>query len=179
MSRIVILYSSTDGHTKTISESIALEQQQLGHRVEIHALTAAPKLDEFDCILIGASIRYGKFQPSLFEFIRANQALLEQKNSGFFGVNVVARKPLKNRADTNPYMIKLFEQIDWQPAYKDVFAGRIDYPSYSVFDRVMIRFIMWITKGPTDTTQTYEFTDWQRVREFALRFVESKGSTDE
>ena len=26
---------------------------------------------------------------------------------------------------------------------------------------------MWITKGPTNTSETYEFTDWERVKNFA------------
>ena len=26
---------------------------------------------------------------------------------------------------------------------------------------------MFITKGPTDTTQSYEFTDWSKVDDFA------------
>jgi len=33
-------------------------------------------------------------------------------------------------------------------------------------DRTAIRFIMWITKGPTDPTGTFEFTDWRRVEAF-------------
>ena len=35
------------------------------------------------------------------------------------------------------------------------------------FDRTMIRLIMWMTKGPTDPTLTVEFTDWDKVDEFA------------
>ena len=31
----------------------------------------------------------------------------------------------------------------------------------------MIRLIMWITNGPTDISKTYEFTDWDKVEEFA------------
>jgi len=31
----------------------------------------------------------------------------------------------------------------------------------------MIRLIMWITKGPTDISKTFEFTDWDKVEEFA------------
>jgi menaquinone-dependent protoporphyrinogen oxidase len=31
----------------------------------------------------------------------------------------------------------------------------------------MIRFIMLITKGPTDPNAVVEFTDWQRVDAFA------------
>ena len=31
----------------------------------------------------------------------------------------------------------------------------------------MIRLIMWITKGPTDTNNVYEFTNWDDVDSFA------------
>jgi menaquinone-dependent protoporphyrinogen oxidase len=30
----------------------------------------------------------------------------------------------------------------------------------------MIRFIMWMTKGPTDPNAVVEFTDWDKVDEF-------------
>ncbi len=47
-----------------------------------------------------------------------------------------------------------------------MFAGKIVYPALGPVDRTMIRFIMWITGGPTDPTGTYEFTDWDKVEEF-------------
>ncbi len=31
----------------------------------------------------------------------------------------------------------------------------------------MIRFIMWMTKGPTDPKSVVEFTDWKAVEKFA------------
>jgi menaquinone-dependent protoporphyrinogen oxidase len=30
----------------------------------------------------------------------------------------------------------------------------------------MIRFIMWMTKGPTDPTGKFDFTDWNEVEKF-------------
>jgi menaquinone-dependent protoporphyrinogen oxidase len=36
----------------------------------------------------------------------------------------------------------------------------------------MIRFIMWMTKGPTDTSATFEFTDWNKVDDFAAQLVQ-------
>jgi menaquinone-dependent protoporphyrinogen oxidase len=38
----------------------------------------------------------------------------------------------------------------------------------------MIRMIMYMTKGPTDTSQTYEFTDWVKVDEFADTLAKQK-----
>lgn len=31
----------------------------------------------------------------------------------------------------------------------------------------MIRFIMWITRGPTDPSTVIEYTDWRAVDAFA------------
>jgi menaquinone-dependent protoporphyrinogen oxidase len=122
--------------------------------------------------VIGASIRYGKHQPLVNEFIKKNQVVLESHPNAFFSVNVVARKPEKNQPETNPYLQKFLRKIDWNPQLLDVFAGRIDYPSLGFVDKHMIRFIMWMTKGPTDPSLTIEFTDWDRVAEFAQKIAE-------
>jgi menaquinone-dependent protoporphyrinogen oxidase len=39
---------------------------------------------------------------------------------------------------------------------------------YGFLDRTMIRFIMWMTKGPTDPNTNVEFTDWDQVAKFGL-----------
>ena len=62
--------------------------------------------------------------------------------------------------------------ISWEPALVGVFGGKIDYPKYGFVDKTMIRFIMWMTKGPTDPTGTFEFTNWDDVEKFAQRFAE-------
>ncbi|NCV46286.1 MAG: menaquinone-dependent protoporphyrinogen IX dehydrogenase, partial [Proteobacteria bacterium] len=38
-------------------------------------------------------------------------------------------------------------------------------------DKQMIRLIMWITKGPTNITGSYEFTDWDKVDSFAKNVI--------
>ena len=168
MANILIIYSTTDGHTRSICERLQnLVAKQ--HSVELVAMAEQPGIDlaPFDKIVIGASIRYGKHQDEVFDFIKRNQATLESKPSAFFSVNVVARKPEKNTPETNPYLQKFLKKIDWVPQNLAVFAGKIDYPRYGFVDRTMIRFIMWMTKGPTDPTLTVEFTDWDTVDEFA------------
>ena len=124
-------------------------------------------LDEYKTIIIGASIRYGKYRKELYKFIKKNQDCLDKKNNAFFSVNVVARKPNKNTPETNPYLIKFLKNINWVPKKVGVFAGKIEYPKYKFFDKYAIKLIMWITKGPTNTSETYEFTDWEKVKAFA------------
>ena len=127
-----------------------------------------PQVDlaSFDKIVLGASIRYGKHSSLIIDFIKKNEQILAMKSNAFFSVNVVARKPDKNQPETNPYMQKFLKQISWQPKKLAVFAGKIDYPRYSFFDRLFIRLIMSMTNGPTNPKAVVEFTDWQQVEAF-------------
>ena len=169
MSKVAIFYSTTDGHTIEICKRIRQTLESAGHAVEVFDLMDGPGLQAgaFDKVVIGASIRYGKHQPLVGEFIDRHQATLEAHPNALFSVNVVARKPEKNTPETNPYLQKFLKQIAWKPQHLGVFAGKIDYPSLGFVDKHMIRLIMWITKGPTDPALTVEFTDWDKVDEFA------------
>ena len=59
----------------------------------------------------------------------------------------------------------------WNPKKIGVFAGKIDYPKYGFFDKHIIRFIMWLTGGPTDIKQTYVFTNWKKIDDFCKELV--------
>ena len=174
MSGFLIIYSSTDGHTKKICERI-INSLNDGALIKLVSLNEATKLDlsNFNKIIIGASIRYGKHSNEFYKFINLNNKLLDQKESAFFSVNVVARKPEKSTADTNPYIKKFLKISKWTPKKIRVFAGKVDYPNYNFLDKYIIKFIMFITKGPTDTSQSYEFTDWTKVDEFAKELKNS------
>ncbi|MDC3169650.1 menaquinone-dependent protoporphyrinogen IX dehydrogenase [Paracoccaceae bacterium] len=168
MKNTLIIYSTTDGQTKRICDRlIGFSDKKKGITLCAIENASEKALDQYSKVVIGASIRYGKHSPLVYEFIELNREELEKKQTAFFTVNVVARKKEKNQPDTNPYMKKFLEISRWRPNKLAVFAGRIDYPSYRFFDRLIIRFIMLITKGPTDTSQIYEFTDWKKVEKFA------------
>jgi menaquinone-dependent protoporphyrinogen oxidase len=174
MSAILILYSTVDGHTRTICERIARTVEAAGHTITLRSVEDAGGVDPaaYDKIVIGASIRYGVHRRSVFEFIEAGLSVLENRPNAFFTVNVVARKPGKDRPEPNPYLRKFLRKTRWRPRLLEVFAGRLDYPSYRPLDRLAIRFILWMTKGPTDPNTVIEFTDWDRVEAFARQVAE-------
>ena len=174
MSEMLIAYSTTDGHTLEISHRLGRVIEQQGHRVSFISIDDEVDIDlnQFDKIVIGASIRYGKHSKKVYRFIEKNLSILDNKPNAFFSVNVVARKPEKNTPETNPYLKKFLQQIQWQPNELTVFAGKIDYPKYRFWDRHIIRLIMWMTKGPTDPNAVIEFTDWKQVEEFGQRIGE-------
>ena len=169
MARVLIVCSTTDGQTRKICDRLARIVQGSGDHVSLVMIEDTGELDpmSFDKVVIGARIRYGKHDSRVIEFVHRHASALNAMPSAFFSVNIVARKPEKNRPETNPYVRKFLTQVAWRPTLLDVFAGKLDYPRYTFFDRQMIRFIMLVTKGPTQPDAVVEFTNWQRVEAFA------------
>jgi menaquinone-dependent protoporphyrinogen oxidase len=167
MHQNLIIYSSTDGQTIKICKRI----MSIIGDCKIVSIDEAKNenLSKYGKVVVGASIRYGKHKPELYDYISENCDHLIDTNASFFSVNVVARKPEKNTPLTNPYVQKFLSISKWHPSLIGVFAGKIDYPRYGVLDKFMIRLIMWITKGPTDTKNVYEFTNWDDVDSFAKK----------
>ena len=81
----LVVYSSTDGQTKNICDRI-VEFSKDKNKVKLVPLDEAFKLNisEFDKIIIGASIRYGKHSQNLYKFIELNKDILNKKESIFF-----------------------------------------------------------------------------------------------
>lgn len=168
--KTAILYSSIDGQTLKICNRLKEEFLQNNNNIELFSIDDFnEEVTNYDRLIIGSSIRYGVHNERIIDFIKTHKKQLDSIRTAFFSVNLVARKPEKSTPKTNPYVIKFFKTIDWTPTLVEVFAGKLDYKKYSFFDRVMIQFIMWMTKGPTDTNTEIEYTNWDKVKEFSIQ----------
>lgn len=167
--KIGILYSTVDGQTLKICKNLKEILVQKDNSVKLFSIEDFDgKIADFDKFVIGSSIRYGKHNPKIIEFINLHKQELDTTKNAFFSVNLVARKPEKAKPETNPYFIKFLKEINWIPKKSAVFAGKLDYQKYSFTDRLMIRLIMWMTKGPTDPKTEIEYTNWNKVKEFGI-----------
>lgn len=169
MQNMLLLYSTTDGHTIKIIERMAARLKQQAFDVQMMPVAQATQaqIARADKIVVGASVRYGKHKKEVNQFIDTYIASLNSKPSAFFSVNVVARKADKNTPETNPYLQKFLSKIEWQPALLGVFGGMLAYPEYGLVDKTMIRLIMKMTDGPTDPDTVIDYTDWEKVDKFA------------
>ena len=165
--RSIIIYSTTDGHTKKICDFINSNSSK--NNFEVLSINKISNLDfeKYELIVLGASIRYGKYSPLVFKFVKNYKKILNRKKNAFFSVNVVARKTEKSLPETNPYIQKFLKKTNWVPKKIGVFAGKVDYPNYNFINKLAIRLIMYITKGPTDISRSYEFTNWDNIKKFA------------
>ena len=103
MRKIGIIYSTSDGHTKHICEK--LESIIVGQKLNVDLVSIKDfnkNVTDYDTIVIGASVRYGKHNESIVKFMIDNKSALQSIRTIFFSVNLVARKEEKNTPDTNP-----------------------------------------------------------------------------
>ncbi|GEM76320.1 menaquinone-dependent protoporphyrinogen IX dehydrogenase [Vibrio sagamiensis] len=174
MKKALFLYSSREGQTKKILDYIENQMTEFDCEiVDLHNIGTV-NFREYDRILIGASIRYGHLNKKLYEFIKRNLAQLNEHKVAFFCVNLTARKEDqgKDTPEGSAYIRKFLIKSPWQPQLIGVFAGALYYPRYNWFDKMMIKFIMSMTGGETDTTKEVEYTNWEKVTLFADRYKE-------
>jgi len=173
VAKALFLYSSREGQTKKILTYIEEKLQTLECEVvDLHSVTDID-FSQYDRVLIGASIRYGHLNKKLYQFIDKYQQQLESNKVAFFCVNLTARKEDqgKDTPEGSAYIRTFLKKSPWQPSLIGVFAGALYYPRYNWFDKTMIKFIMTMTGGETDTTKEVEYTNWEKVTVFAEKFV--------
>lgn len=167
--KTLVLYSSVDGQTLKIIKRIT---SFLDGEISLFNIEDNPIIDfsEYDKVLIGASIRYGKLRRTLINFINQHKMQLDMLPNAFFLVCLTARKPEKASPANNAYMAKFDQISQWQPRLKGVFAGALLYSRYNWWQTLIIQLIMKITGGSTDSTQDIELTDWPQVESFSRDF---------
>ncbi|MGD8173520.1 menaquinone-dependent protoporphyrinogen IX dehydrogenase [Vibrio sp. TRT 21S02] len=172
MSKALFLYSTSEGQTKKIL--LYIEKELPDYQCDIVNLNEVTDVDfnQYDKVMIGASIRYGKLNKKLYQFIHSNLAQLKRAKVAFFCVNLTARKEDqgKDTPEGSVYIKTFLKKSPWQPEMIGVFAGALYYPRYRWFDKMMIRLIMTMTGGETDTTKEVEYTNWKKVALFAEKF---------
>ena len=89
--RTLAIYSSVDGQTlKIVKRVTALIEEE----ITLVDLDKPQAIDfsQYDKVLIGASIRYGKLRRNLLNFINQHKTELELLPNAFFLVCLTARK---------------------------------------------------------------------------------------
>ena len=175
MSRALILYATTEGHTAKIVQCLIQRLQTLGHTVEAHRADAVPSSLEpagYDGVIVGSSIHYGHHPRFLNALVRRFRTALTARPSAFFSVSLSAGGARAKPEAARRYLETFLRQVDWHPAQTATFAGALQYSKYGVFKRLLMRMIAGIAGDDTDMTRDYEYTDWNAVDRFADEFAQ-------
>jgi menaquinone-dependent protoporphyrinogen oxidase len=171
MSNVLVVYGSTYGQTERIATRIATMLRQGGHRAELHRgdrLPAGLALESYQAAVIAASVLYGHHQRYIIAYVRAHAEWLNRVPSAFVSVCGAAGS---NPSEAQSFVDRLLQATGWRPGMIRSFTGAVAYTKYSWLMRWWLKRISR-TKGlPTDTSRDWDYTEWEEVDRFALRFA--------
>jgi len=175
MSRILMVYGTTEGHTRKIAGAIFDELESLGHTIDVYEAGDLPehiRPENYDAVMAGGSVHGSHFSKELRNWISLNAKALSDKPGAFFSVclgvlqtsNSAIQEAEKNIVE------HFFQETEWYPKTWTIFAGALLYTQYGWFKRQVMRVIASRAGGDTDTSRDYEYTNWEAVRFFAQDF---------
>jgi len=166
MTRILVLYASTHGHTAKIAARIA---QAIGPSAELRDIGTAKDLApwQYDAIVVGASVHAGHHQKAVLEWLERHAGALNGMPTAFFSVCLTAADDTAEaREASQRYIDAALAKTGWRPREARTFAGALQYREYDVFTRLLIKLMMKHGGHPTDTSRDHDFTDWDAVERF-------------
>ena len=172
MLRILIPYGTTEGQTARISEYLADVFRDHGHEAYAADIkgSGAPEPDDYDAVIVGASIHSGKHEDYVRDFVKENRNALERLPSAFFSVSLAAHD---DTGQAEGYIEEFVEETGWRPGMVGLFGGALLYTHYGFIKRYVMKQITRHKGSPdTDTSRDYVYTDWESVKHFAEEFLE-------
>lgn len=172
--RVLIVYGTTDGHTRKIAGAIAETLRSTGLDVEVVNARGAfdPKPEDYEGVIVAASVRGGTYRREVRRWVRSHAAALGGRPTAFVSVclGVLNQSPKTNKVLAG-IMTRFFDETGWRPPVTKIVAGALLYTRYNWVIRWIMRRIAARARGDTDTTRDYEYTDWADLRVFAGDFA--------
>jgi menaquinone-dependent protoporphyrinogen oxidase len=172
MTRILVVYGTTDGQTAKIARYLGGELGWMGAEVDVvEAGTASPDPRNYAGVLVAASLHAKGFQRNVIRWVRANADALRTVTSAFIPVSLsVLQKDLKVQRELGGIVNRFEDEAGWKPTRVKFVAGALLYTKYGWLKRWVMRWIAGRAGGSTDTTRDHEYTDWEDVKKFAVAF---------
>jgi menaquinone-dependent protoporphyrinogen oxidase len=171
--KLLIIYGTTEGHTRKIARFMENVLQDIGHEVTIaDASDDPPSPTYYDAIIIGASIHIHKYQPAITHYINSHLDLLNKMPGAFFSVCLAVASDLEEEhQEAQKITSDFLMQMGWKPLITTQIAGALKYTQYDFFKRLVMKMIAKKEGRSTDTSKDYEYTDWEAVKKFVTGFV--------
>lgn len=173
--KVLIIYGTVEGQTRKIARFMENILQEDGHQVAIaNAVEEPPSPDNFDVTLIGSSIHINKYNTLIKNYVEEHIDILNKKPSAFFSVSMAVASSIKEEhEEIEKVALEFIEETSWKTKTIWHIAGALRYTQYNYFKKLIMRSIAEKEGGAVDTTKDHEYTDWNKVKEQVLSFINS------
>jgi len=166
----LIVYATTEGHTRKIAEFVGAA---LPGSTVVDSANLPPDLDlsQYDAFILAGSLHQEKHQASLEHFAKNNAAALSVKPSMLLSSSLSANGDADDLAGARKCADKFAESTGWEPTEIHCVAGALLYTQYDFLKRFLMKMIVKSHGGNTDTSQDYEYTNWDELKQIVRQFA--------
>jgi len=134
--KTLIVYDSKHGIVRDCAEKLEHKFKEKVTVIKISKKKQWPNIDEFDSIIIGASVHIGKIQKSIKDFCEKNLDKLKHKKVGIFLCS------LTEPAEAYHYIEEQFpEELQQHAIIKSCFGGAVIFEKMNFVERFMMKKI--------------------------------------
>lgn len=172
---ILIVYATNHGQTKKIAERLA---EAAGGAVTptVVRVEATGSLDprDFDAVAVLGPVYLGRHQRDLVRWVERHAEELESIPTLFVSVSMAAAHTGgSGEGDVAKAIEEFAQEAGWKGSTTASVAGALSYRGYGLVTRLVMRRIAKRNGLPTDTSQDWEFTDWQEVERLGRDLAET------
>src|SRR4051794_37245262 len=130
MAPILILFGTTDGHTRKIADCLAETLRQEGADIDVRDIAAGiggiaglrPEL--YAGVLVAAPVRRGHYPRRLVRWVRANAEILAKRPSAFLSICLAVLDPSpETQGEVQAIAERFLQLTGWRPTRIRTIAG--------------------------------------------------------
>jgi menaquinone-dependent protoporphyrinogen oxidase len=151
---LLVAVASRHGATREIGSFLATRLRESGFRVDVKDVTDDLAVGNYDAVILGSAVYYGRWLPSARDFAERHSATLSRRLVWLFSCGPLGDPALPSEPSADGERI----QDDILARDLVVFAGRLEPAALKVRERAVVRVV---GAAPGD------FRDWDAIRVWA------------
>ena len=181
--KLLIIYNTRYGSTSGISTKMAEIAQNKDIQPTVIdlkeiKLNALPNFDEFDGLLMGASIKIGQWPKEMKKFVESKKNEINSFKGikGFFVSSAFAANPERYEDVKVKFTIDILEKYAVKVDVYEAFGGLLDTTENSKMSWLDKKIMMAVRKreAPPDTEfePIIDLRDWDMIEKFTVDFLD-------